>query len=220
MTVFADFTGASLLVNFSCVLHSQQRFVSPWYFCGPRRRCPDVCRFETCVRSATPGVPVLVVWVCIRPCSSCVYAFAILRSSLCYCWYCAHTSIVGTRRRLRTSPEGVAPATSGVQVQVCIVLHRFAFVHGFQCQCSCCIPVVLLCARAVRRDSTDSEWKRSAANARLLIASSSLCAVASSATGVSVQAVLFCCIVVSWYFVYASIVHDLQIHWRGSTRVD
>ena len=35
-------------------------------------------------------------------------------------------------------------------------------------------------------------------------------------TGVSVRAVLFCCIVVPWYFVYASIARDLQIHWRRS----
>jgi hypothetical protein len=87
-------------------------------------------------------------------------------------------SIVGTRRRLRTSPEGVAPATSGVLVQVFIVLHRFAFAHGFQCQCSGCIPVVFLCARPVTPQIRNGNAQRH--NARLLIASSSLCAVASS----------------------------------------
>ena len=43
-----------------------------------------------------------------------------------------------------------------------------------------------------------------------------MCGCIVCATGVSVQAVLFCCIVVPWYFVYASIARDLQIHWRGS----
>ena len=124
----------------------------PWQaFCTCTRRR----ELRLSLRSATPGVPVSVVWVCIRPCSSCFYAFAILRSSLCYCWYCRDPpQIVDLARRRR--------------------------------------PSDIRCT------------------------SSSLCAVASSATGVSVQAVLFCCIGVSWYFAYASIVHDLQVHWRGS----
>jgi hypothetical protein len=167
MTGFTDFTGASYECSATrftsqlqlCGFHSMFVPSLSWYFCGP---VADVCRFEICVRSTMPGVPVSVVWVCIvciRPRSSCYCAFAaILRSSLCYCWYCAHTSIVGIYCRdppqivglvRRRRPSDVAPATSGVLVQVCIVLHRFAVFHGFQCQCNCCILVVFLCARAV-----------------------------------------------------------------------
>ena len=86
---------------------------------------------------------------------------------LCYCWYCAHTSIVGTRRRLRTSPEGVAPATSGVLVQVCIV--RCIVLRSYTVSSA----VQLLYSRGIfvraPRDPTDSEWKRSAAQQRQVI---------------------------------------------------
>jgi hypothetical protein len=174
---------------------SQVLVVFLWTFVDP---VADVRRFETCVRSATPGVPVSVVWVASFAFARVLVAVMCLLQffgRLCYCWYCAHTSIVGTRRRLRTSPEGVAPATSGVLVQVCIVLHRFAFAHGFQCQCSGCIPVVFLCARPVTPQIRNGNAQRH--NARLLIASSSFvcgCIV---------------CMVVPWYFVYASIAHPL-----------
>ena len=134
--------------------------------------------------------------LCVCCNSSVVYA-GIVRTHL------LSGSIVGTRRRLRTSPEGVAPATSGVLVQVFIVLHRFAFAHGFQCQCSGCIPVVFLCARPVTPQIRNGNAQRH--NARLLIASSSLCAVASSV----------------WLFrgilcthpLPIHCPHDLQIHW-------
>jgi hypothetical protein len=151
-------------------------------FCGPpRRRCSQIrdLRALSNARCASVSRMGCIVWVA-------SFAFArVLVAVMCLlqffgrlCWYCAHTSIVGTRRRLRTSPEGVAPATSGVLVQVFIVLHRFAFAHGFQCQCSGCIPVVFLCARPVTPQIRNGNAQRH--NARLLIASSSLCAVASS----------------------------------------
>ena len=91
----------------------------PWQaFCTCTRRR----ELRLSLRSATPGVPVSVVWVCIRPCSSCFYAFAILRSSLCYCWYCRDPpQIVDLARRRR--PSDIRCTSSSLRC--CIVLPSY-----------------------------------------------------------------------------------------------
>ena len=88
-------------------------------------------------------------------------------------------SIVGTRRRLRTSPEGVAPATSGVLVQVCIVRCIVLRSYTVSSAVQLLYSRGILCARPVTPQIRNGNAQRRN-NARLLIASSSLCAVASS----------------------------------------
>ena len=126
------------------------------------------------MRSTTPGVPVSVVWVCIvciRPCSSCYCAFvAILRSSLCYCWYCARTSIVGIYCRDPPQIVGLARRRRPSDIRcTSSSLHRVASFCGLT---RFPVPVQLLYSRGIfvraRRDSTDSEWKRSEAQRQVI----------------------------------------------------
>jgi hypothetical protein len=136
---------------------------------------------------------------------------AVLRSSsvllllLCKHIYCSGPAADNADLQ----PQGLAPGTPGVLVhQVCIVCVRTRFPVPVQLLCS---AMVHFCAPVTPQIRNGNAQRL---NARSLTSSSRF-AVASFATGVSVQEVLFCCVVVSVVFVRASIAYDLHYRFIG-----